>query len=223
MHHTDVSQCVTKQTCCPGAESTAVGYPLSNEPDLAQDLKMLIKNLFKLLQEQHPKAVEALLVSGADAWQAVQLQLQQESQSSKRMRLQRDGFVHSVLLALETNLWSTNTEAIFCFCLRQQVLCSCIYPRKENMHCSDCELIVREMQISSNMNLARLAGDPATDDNAEIPYIISALDVYTRVCWSPCCDCCQTMQLLGQAFCSFGSAHHMHCIFAGCCVSMSCQ
>lgn len=121
-HVSDVTHSLIRPAWCAGAESTAAGFPLSGVADLAQGLHKLIKNLFKMVHDEHHEAILALLASSTDTWQAVQLQLQQESRRGSKMRLLRDGFVHAVLLALENRFWSTDIEAIFCFCLKQQVL-----------------------------------------------------------------------------------------------------
>lgn len=113
---------VKRRACCASVESTAAGFPLNDVAEPLQDLKNSIKKLLGELQDQCPQQVEALLLSGTHPWQAIQRQWQQESRSSSRMRLQRAGIVHIVLLQLENSLWSRDIGAIFCFCLKQQVL-----------------------------------------------------------------------------------------------------
>ena len=76
-----------------------------------------------MLQEQHPVAIQALQESSTGPWQAVRLQMEQQLRESSKMRLLRDGFVHTVLLALESHIWTMDIQEIFCFCLKQQVAC----------------------------------------------------------------------------------------------------
>ena len=108
------------------AESTGVDFPLSGVANLTQELNKLIRQLFKMLQDQHPTDIQTLRDSSTGPWQTVRLQMEQQCRESSKTRLLRDGFVHAVLLALESQVWSVDILEMFCFCLKQQVLFFCI-------------------------------------------------------------------------------------------------
>lgn len=137
-------------------ESTAVGYPLSGVADLAQDLNKLIRHLLRVLREQEPTLVQVLQKSTTNPWPAVQLQMEQARRESSKTRMLRDGFVHAVLLALESQIWCTDIQEMFCFCFKQQV--------------------------AQNMHSARLTGATSTEDNPALRNIVNMLDVYTKSC-----------------------------------------
>lgn len=110
-----------------------MGYPLSGVADLAQDLNKLIRHLLRVLREQEPTLVQVLQKSTTNPWPAVQLQMEQARRESSKTRMLRDGFVHAVLLALESQIWCTDIQEMFCFCFKQQVL-FCAFSTSQETH-----------------------------------------------------------------------------------------
>lgn len=71
------------------------------------------------------------------------------------------------------------------------VLCIFNLPGNAPKQCSDSGYDFCLVQVAQNMHSARLTGATSTEDNPALRNIVNMLDVYTKVCWSACCTCCQ--------------------------------
>lgn len=76
--------------------------------------------LFRMVSQQQPQAMNALLTSQANPWPLVYSHWQKQKRSAGQSRLLRDGFIHAVLLQVEAMCWCHHAHVALAFCFTQK-------------------------------------------------------------------------------------------------------